>query len=690
MATFSYQGTQSAPQMAATQYNVQPNLSAAKAIEGVQQSILGAMKLAGQLKADVNQTNFEKAALEQRERQSQFSMATAEMGYEEKAKAFEDYAKVNSSLYDKNNAYGRKLFAAEQNFILSAQQQVQTQGIDERFYDNKRDVLNAFSAAQQELQTAAVEDRPALLAKFKAELVDPLEAFKDPKSLQLLDIANEKWNNLSEAVNGEQRLASDQKLVSEFLGSAQAFIDANGRLTPEEYNGLIEDKLAKTAAWATKGNAMRSQINADLLNMMVASAKEKMGDNPTYEQAEALRQSIIDFGSIAPNVKGTDAYKVASNAAAAVRTAIDRQGVADFNALVLDDNATTAQAKDKGKMLLDRKVISQEQYDLGMSKKQVVAKQKSVKDEAAAAVAANNPEKLSELVRQGFASQVATVVTGNLETQLATLAADPNIGATKAIEQTLAQVATYRDAGIPVAKLPAIDAILASGSNGGLGSNEDAISFVQTMRAAITHGYASPERKQSMKNFAVVQAMLKARVPDIPSALNAIRDNGIRVTDKEVRDAFDEAVDNESFARNLTDRNADKYYQAMAPGIRGLLKAGFSTDEAIDIFETMIESEYIEITPSSWPFNNRMLMPRVGKLDSASAYERLFKSSTFGTDVTIVPSDIYQPEGLWLVIDNTTNTVRQYPFEMMERISELKNVSKAEAEYNQKQGTTNE
>lgn len=149
MATFSYQGTQAAPQLAATQYNVQPNLSAARAIQGVQQSILGAMKVAGQLKAEVNQTNYEKEALAQQQRQAEFAIATAEMGYEEKAKAFDDYAKVNATLYDQKNPYGRKLFATEQSFILGAQQRITTQGIEERNLDNQADLNNSFQVLKE-------------------------------------------------------------------------------------------------------------------------------------------------------------------------------------------------------------------------------------------------------------------------------------------------------------------------------------------------------------------------------------------------------------------------------------------------------------------------------------------------------------------------------------------------------------
>ena len=668
MATFNYQAAQNAPQLAATQYNVQPNLSASRAIEGLQKSILGAMQLAGQVKADVSQENFEKATLEQQQSNAAFEASLIEMDYPSRKAAVAARTQERANLYDANNPYGRRLASAENNFLNGINQNLQREGVELEFLDNTTSQNLAFLDAKEKWGDADDEGKQQILAALKAEQIDPLVGREDKYSKKLLGSAQAALADFEGTYSKEQILKKDQALYSDGLNAAIAHINVNGILDQETRDQIIKDKFSGISTYGEKSAEVLRRFDDLVLNAILAKGKEEIGTNPTYDGAQLLLKNLTDYAKVSPKVKGSDGYLKVLNAANSYVNAVNAKDQASLSAMLTDDSASSKAVDQLANTLKNRGVISQEQVSSVNFRKSVLMETKTVKPQINAAYQTNDLNTLKQLKADGKGSQVETVLTANLELEFANLANQEGITATNAVGTILKKANDFAKEGLFVGKIESIDNILSMPANGGIKNAQDAALVVATMKEANKHNYNAGVRVKAQADIAVLEVWLNAGVPDIAEKFQNYKANPIRTTDKDVLAAYNNVVDNnEYFALDLTPANNERFRSALMPSIKALLKAGVPLDDTAEIFEQAVETQFMRIKPSM--FSGSILMPRVGALNSEDAFKTVV--NYFGTDKDVLPVNVFDPQGSWMVLDTKTGEVEEYPFEAIERVAKF-------------------
>lgn len=668
MPQINYETGRAGVQITPVQYNVQPNLSASRAVENLQKGILGALQLGGQIRADIKQENYETAALDQRKRHEAFQTQIAGLSYPQRKEAVAQFTEANSKLYDENTKFGRQLSLNEATFQGNIMQNLRTEGVEYEFLDNQTSQNNAFLAAKEKWTTATKDEKVQILKELEDTQVTPLLGFEDKYSKKLLGSAQTALSDFKITLDKEALAEANNELWGGALEAAVAHINVNGTMDAETRDRIVADKLGRISTYGEKGNELRQKFDDIVLNSILAKGKEALGTNPTYEGAQLLVKNLQDYAKVSPKVKGSDTYTKTLNAANAYVNAVNVRDQGSLNSLLVDDTAPLKAVETLSNALVQRGVLSPEDHSANVFRKQTLLVDKNVKPQIVRAYQSNDMATLGNLMKNGQGGQVATIVTGNLTQELAALANTEGMTPSQAIGQIMAKADTFAQNGIYVNKIEAIDNILKMPATGGIRSTEDAKLFVETMRQARKHNYDANTRKEVQADYAVLEAWTRAGIPDLAEKFQNYKLNPIKVKDEDVLKAYNSIVDNnEYFSADLTPANNARYRSALLPSVKALMKAGVETDTVVDIFEAAVETNFMEISLGAFS-TRRVLMPRVGALNSEDVFKTVIKHFN---EQNVLPVNVFEPEGDWMVMDAKTGKAEIYPFAAIEHIGKF-------------------
>jgi hypothetical protein len=322
-------------------------------------------------------------------------------------------------------------------------------------------------------------------------------------------------------------------------------------------------------------------------------------------------------------------------------------------------------------------VLSQEDYDAKLFLKDTKMVEKNVTPNIVAAYQNGNMGALGEFMKSGRGATVARVVTDNLQVELGSLLNTQGLDPVEAFGQVMQKIQTFANQGIYVNKIEAIDNVLKMPAKGGIKSLEDVQLFIGAMNQAHKYNYDPNLRKENMADYLVLQSWIKTGIPDIVSNFQSYKINPKRVTDEEVLKQYNYIVDNdEFFAKDLTDANNRRYKAALLPGIKALLRAGIEPDTVVEQFEKGVETHYIGVN-MGWGTNNRVLMPIVGHLKSETVYKTILNQFP---DRSVLPMNLFEPTGNWMVLDDKTGKTEIYPFDAIEYLGKFGKIPNATAQ----------
>jgi hypothetical protein len=668
MLQITYETGQASVQTGAVQYNVQPNLSASRAIQALEKGILGAMQLGGQIRADIKEENYQVAVLDQKKRHETFQTEIASMSYPQRKEAIGKFNEANASLYDETTKFGRVLSANEATFQGGVLQNLRTEGVEYEYLDNQTSQNNAFLEAKEKWLTATPEEKTQIVADLEATQVTPLLTFDDKYSKKLLGSAQASLSDFKITMDKEAIAVTNNSLWGGALEAAVSQINKTDTLDEETRNRILTDKLGRISTYGEKGNELRQKFDEVVLTAILSKGKEAMGDKPSYEQTQTLLKNLTDYAKISPKVKGSDTYTKTLNAANVYINAVNKRDLGSLNSLIINDGASKKEVVSLGEALLARGVLSQQDYDAKLFLKDTKMVEKNVTPGIVAAYRDGNMSGLGEFMKNGRGAAVARVVTDNLQVELGSLLNTQGLDPVEAFGQVMQKIQTFANQGIYVNKIEAIDNVLKMPAKGGIKSLEDVQLFIGAMNQAHKYNYDPNLRKENMADYLVLQSWIKTGIPDIVSNFQSYKINPKRVTDEEVLKQYNYIVDNdEFFAKDLTDANNRRYKAALLPGIKALLRAGIEPDTVVDQFEKGVETHYIGVN-MGWGTNNRVLMPIVGHLKSDTVYETILNQFP---DRSVLPMNLFEPTGNWMVLDDKTGKTEIYPFAAIEYLGKF-------------------
>jgi len=668
MPQITYETGRAGVQITPVQYNVQPNLSASRAIEQLEKGILGAMQLGGKIRADIKEENYQVAALDQKKRHEAFQTEIAGMSYPDRKAAVLKFNEANAKLYDENSKFGRQLSVNETAFQGAITQNLKTEGVEYEYLDNQTSQNNAFLDAKSKWLTATREEKVEILKELKSTQIDPLATFEDKYSKKLLANAQTAFGEFQLTFDKEEISQKNNTLWGNALEDVVSHINRNGTLDAETRDKIIKDRLGNISTYGEKGNELRQKLDEVALNTILAKGKEMFDAAPSFENAKLLQQNLLDYAKVSPKVKGSDTYTKTLNAANSAINAANTRDLSSFNSLTVDDGAPKKAVEALGTALKARGVISEENYNAQLFMKDVKMQQKNVTPQIAAAYQNKDMASLGNFMKNGRGGTVTTVVTDNLQLELAALLNTEGMDQVKAIGQIMAKAGEFAKQGIFVNKIDVIENIYAMPKNGGIKTKEDAQFFVSVVREGNKNKFNSTLSKEVQSDYLVLESWLGLNVQDIVGKFQDYKINPVKAADKDVEDAYKDITGNDEWwSFELSPTNDRHYRSALIPAIRSLIKAGVDPATVGNNIEAVIDANFIKLGNGLFS-SGSVLMPKVGALNSEDAFKtvnKAFKGSN------VLPMNVFEPKGDWLVINEKTGATEIYPFTAIEYLAKF-------------------
>lgn len=608
------------------------------------------LKASGQLALAKFGTDLQQQGLQDQQQQksraltlkvAQAKQQWAGMSYQERKEYMGTLQAELVDAYDPTTAEGRRLRAAGEEALAEFGTTLFAEGVEEEYLDNltaQNQGIIEFN--RQWTQATSYDERADLEAQFYSDFVLPYEGYDDEYSRSLYNNGLEMYGQFQEALAKEKTAINNDNILTSVLKGATSLIDMEGTITSEKYE-VVKKRLSGLSDYEQN----KSAYNTELSNAIIQAIVNKASTMPkTWENAQAFRNNLMSFAEADPNVKGKQPLKVALNSVVAFENAASVEDNQRLNALVQNDDATMAQVVELGEQLLERGAISQEVYDANVFAKRVKNEVRNITNDVVALYNADNVDGLVDFVRNGRAATVQKVVTSNLQTELADQV--EKVGATEAINNVLKKAKSFQDQGIPVGNLDTIDTILGYSKNGNIITNEDALLFTTVMASAIENDYQNATVRSAMPNYMVLRAWQRLGVQDVANRFQTYLTSDVRVQESQVKEVLDQIVDNVSWAENLQEENYNQFRAALAPAIKAGIKAGISPETMEDDWDDVLFSQYFE-ADLEWGTSSRLLIPKVGGINSEDIYKGVV--NYFGEDATVLPADILNPTGEWVV-----------------------------------------
>ena len=644
MPQFNYTPSQGAVQSRAVQYDVRPNLSGARAFQNLEKGILGAMQLAGQVKADVRQDNYNEAFTQQTQYLSEFNTRWTEASYDEQT-GLEQELQQFASQYDTDDAFGQKLYANAITEHGKYASDLKTRGVREEYVQNLTDQTQGILDLRTEwVEAEGIDDRAGLLQTYDQQFVTPYEGMSDEHSIKLYDNGIKAKEDFEKALATERVNIADNKLVSQSIDFVTATVEMDGTMTQEKYTDML-DKLSQLSTYETNGAKIRANMDARIAESIAAVASRQP---LTWENATAFEDNMFSFvNDVAPQLKGTATFSKMNNAVLTFKNAVNTNDMNKLTALVNNDQVRWTEVEDLTNELVARDAITSEVADYQLFLKEEKVKVRDVKGDVANMYVDQNMEGLQSMIERGRGSTVRTVIKGNLDMELSQLS--EKIGPVAAVQATLDKVKMFRDSGIRIDKLDSVEYILDSRKDGF--QTEDELNlFIDTASAASEAGYQSTSLSKSQKDAGILKVFRDMGVPDLMARYTAYKNNSSKMPLGDKTEAFHQLVDNEWWAENLNHINQRDLQEMLNPAIEAAWKAGLSSDDLDEFWEASIEANFFEADPD-WAWSGRVMIPKRGDINNKEAYmSAVDVYSQHHGDGFLSPMRMSDPEGMWAYI----------------------------------------
>lgn len=666
MATFNYTGSQANVQTGATSYDVQPSRTIERAVEGMLRAGLSGM----QYKQEVNEADFRRRQVDQRNTIAQFQADYDGASYEQRKEMQRELSALVVDPYQGDNRWDRELQATGISYMERVNSAIAEQGRKIEHTDAITSQNLAYIDAQRAMdETQDLATMSKIASDYMAKNVTPYEGIEDEYAQDLYNKGLERFTNLDERFRKTRTARADQTITEKALTAVQADVMAHGHITPERY-----DEIKATLARRSDFLNNKSQILTQLDNTIL-TAMRGVFNNPNVEQNEAnANQYLANVEALvakSPYMVGTPAYNDAISFANTMKNAAFRAEVNDLQATLRDGSVSQKLFDTRVDDLLARNIITEEEASNYKYQKAQVRETTAQRSIVMPLVQNGDVEGLTKLIKSGEVSGsiVATSIGDTLDMMHAQLIqSDPN-NVAGANAYILDEFKKYQDAGIAPSKIPAIDATLKLPRSGEQLTDEQLYAYVATYEAAKDAGYYGASSSQVTSDYLAIDTMMKMGIPNIGEKLYNAKQNPIRISDKDVTEAMSNALDSDSgwITDGLNPHNLATVRSTVLPMVRSLMKAGVDPDDVEDMVSRGMETLYMRFDPSFSVFGDakEVWIPRTEAIATEQQYRRAFNAVKTAIEQSsdnkleyLGPLSPDNPNGDWIAVDNTGYVAR--------------------------------
>lgn len=658
--------TQANIQTGATQYNVQPNLTVARAFQGIEQGLMSGMKLQEQIKEE----DFRKRQTDLQNTMAAFNEDYATASWSQKQVMVNELEALVVTPYGEDNRWDRALNSAGVDFKsrvvanLEAEREQRARAAQAEAERRARTAVDlSYTDLQLKLQdTTDTGQQAALIAQWKTDNVD-VYAESNP---EIYARALGHYATARGYVVEQRRGIADTELTTSIFAGVQATIVANGGITPEEYSSQL-DALAERSDYVGNESAMRSAL-ADFTISSLKSHYASVSENPTQADVDALLTQLDDLKSVDLMIEASPSYREIFSMATTMQGTINTNDKNNLTAMLYDGTVSPAVFNNRIDALAERGLYSEEQVSQLKYQKTALRAENTQRETILPLISTGDVEGLRAGVDSGELNR--TTVTTSIKDALTAQHADLiQSGENPAAVNSyiLSELSKFQEAGIAPTSLPVIDQTLASPRSGQLLSPEEFNNFIVTYEAAKEAGYFGIADSRVTADYLAARTMVELGVPNPQEKLYNALANPVRVTDSELSSTLNKAIRDDVgdlfFTEGLDPRNAELIRTHMTPVIRTLLKADVDPSDVVDLVQSSMSASYMRVDPS-WGGDNTVWIPKTEEVATEQQYLNVRTAVNSGMEAAgrslsyVGPLTLSGGTTDWIAMDDQGNTIR--------------------------------
>lgn len=672
MPSFQYAQSKNMVQTQPVQYNVQPNLSASRAFEKLQQGLMAGAQLKSTL--DENAYRDELAVLTKDVEELDIKWKASDYDTKQnellpQIMALQERYPVDGNRYDQQLASKATTLANNYRGALAEE------GVVKRFRDNELMLIKGAQDLTVALKEAEdVNAREELVATFDQQFVQPYEGLSDKYSQSLLTDALKLSSSFKEGLLNERIAIKDQSLASEALDIISTNIAVRGVPSPELWAD-VNNKIKDISDYSQKERAYKNSLFNTAIYGMATYMKNQQ---PTVENYNSLKQQIEALAKLDPTGAASDSFRSLQTSLAGFKTTVINEKVTNLNAAINTDTISLKDTTNMSQELLDLGWISPLQHEANLFNKKTKVGDTKVYSTLNQyyQMGEEGDSLLRDAINSGKVSQVSTLVNSNLNTEFLH---DLNVNQTplnEALDKLFKKQDHYIRLGVTPKSFPVIDEILTRAQEGRINNVEEAKIFVDTYLAASRNGYAhtSINEKNMGRTLALKGLMMFAPEDQVMTLFRDSQRSTKNVDPEVLDDAFNEVFDEGFLSVNINANNRTQLKNSFEEAFKTMIRAGVNPANATDDIEAFVEANYIEGVQEGWGAGtSRIFIRKSEVIDSKAAYQGL--SQAFGKDAAVMPRDPYNPTGDWIVFhkNGSVQTVLYKDAIIMAKIGKLQN-----------------
>lgn len=689
MPLFNYTQTQEMAQVTPVSYNVQPNLSLARAVSKLQEAVSTGIQISGQM----SQQKHEENLLKMQEDQGVFNSAWEASDFNNRLNLMGQLQSDLSQSSNPKNKFERDLYQKKLTFFNGYDAAAAKEGIVDRHRDNEVMLLQNMAAFQQEFISAgSIEDRQKLLENFDTQFTDPYKNNSDQYSQSLLTSALDFKNKLNTSITQERIGIKDNNISVEASENIATWVGLTGNVTSAQWTDTLK-KMSGLSSWQTESGKLTNGLVEVALSSFRARISNLDQDPKTknWESALEAEKQIKAFYALDPKISGKDSARLLNDTLASFKTSITSADKDILVALLNNDSVDVKTFNAKNKSLLDRGSISEEVYNYNSETKIAKLKETTLKGQANSAYLAaqdsNDFSGLTAMVAAGNGSSVSAVISGQLEKNLfARLEAanqnqqDPS----QAFKDYFAERNMFASKGLPLKDSPFITDGLNAVKDGKVQTTEDVAAFVGLYSAALASGSKIDGLTSvNSASYYAMKTLLTLGVPEPAKFLTEAAVNKKTIKDGEVQETFDSVLGLKGFIydtkMNPTSERLLKQY--LDPTIRLFLKSGLDPMEIEKELKGAVADIFIPVDATlGWNSEGTFFLPKTATIPDNNAYQNVLAALSFDmvetqqapkgygqpattistmkagviNTISVMPVDIFNPDGDWIVFSSDT------------------------------------
>lgn len=661
-----YTPTQATIETGSTQYNVQPNLTTARAFEKLERGILSGMKY----KEQVEEENFRRKQTDLRNTMSTFQEQYANASWAERQQMAREMDELMNVTDGRDNRWNRELDRMGNEFASRVRVQLAEEG-ERRAKEAARAARNRTIAEQQiaylELQTQLQETTDVAVQRelvngYYSDNVLPYADSDDPDMLDLYARGLSDYNRANDFVITRRRALANEQVTAEVIGNIQAEIASQGGITADRYNEITAGLEARSD-YAENRSAIRSETANLVLNAVMAEYNSP-DFQPTQDDVDLFNEQLRDIAAADPYVLNSQSYRVAQNFGATMQNTVNRGYEVNLQSMLADGTVSNAVFERQVETVRELGVITDEQASNYIYQKQQNVERTVQRDLIVPLIQNGDVEGLRGLVDSAEVniSTVQSTVGNLLQAEYDQLASQnpDNLGAVNA--HLLERFKTFQDQGLAPTRLEAVDQALRIPRRGEEMSDQDITVFMQTYNAAREAGYYIGDSKVTA-DYLQMEAMINLGVPNIGATMFNARQNRVSVRQNDVDGAIMTAIGSDNrWTENLNPQNTRFLMDALRPVTRTLMEGGYSPEDVQGFVERSLEADWMRADPR-FGGSSEVWIPRTEEVPNEDAYNRAYgaineelKANGFERLDYLAPLSANDPTGQWIAIDKDGRT----------------------------------